>query len=61
MSIVSLIVVLVVVGAILYCINTLVPMDARVKSVINVIILVAVLIWLLQAVGLLSGHAFRLT
>lgn len=48
MDIVSILVVLIVVGAILYLADLL-PIDATVKTIIRVIAIVAVLIWLLQA------------
>lgn len=55
MSIIGLIVVLAIVGVILWAVNTLVPMAAPIKTIINVVVVIAVLLWLLQAFGLLSG------
>ena len=55
MTLIGLIVVLVIVGVILWAINTLIPMDPKVKTIINVIIIIAILLWLLQAFGLLGG------
>lgn len=40
----------------LYLLNTLVPMDSKVKTVINVVVLVCVFLYVLQAFGFLAGH-----
>jgi hypothetical protein len=55
MSLVSLIVVLVVVGIVLYLINVYVPMESRIKSLLNIAVVVFLVIWLLQAFGLLDS------
>jgi hypothetical protein len=43
---ISLVVVLIIVGVLLYAV-TLIPMDARIKQLINVVVIVAVVLWLL--------------
>lgn len=53
MSLISLIVTLVIVGVILYLINWLVPMDAKVKKILNIVVVIVILIWLAYAFGLL--------
>lgn len=55
MSLITLIIVLVIVGVLLYVINTLIPMDARIKMILNIVVALFVLIWLLQALGVLGG------
>lgn len=55
MSLIGLIVVLVVVGLILYLVNNYIPMDSKIKMILNVIIVIAVVLWLLSAFGLLAG------
>jgi len=55
MSLISLLVFLVVVGVALWLVNTLIPMDAKIKTIINVIVILAVCLWLLEAFGLLQG------
>ena len=55
MSLIGLIVVLIVIGVILYLVNTLIPMDPKIKMIINIVIVLAVCLWLLSAFGLLSG------
>jgi len=55
MSLVSLIITLVVVGILLWVINTIIPIDEKVKKIINVVVIVALVLWLLSAFGLLQG------
>lgn len=54
MTLIGLIVTLVVVGVILWLVNTYVPMDQKIKTILNVIVVIIVVLWLLQAVGLLG-------
>lgn len=55
MTLVGLIVFLVVVGVVLWVINTLIPMDQKIRQIINVVVILAVCLWLLDAFGLLHG------
>jgi hypothetical protein len=54
MTLVSIVVVLVVVGLILWLINTYIPMAGAIKSLLNIVVFVVVLIWLLQVFGLIG-------
>lgn len=55
---VSFLVVLVVVGVCLYLLNTLVPMDPKIKTVINVVVCLAVFLYVLSAFGIISTTSF---
>lgn len=55
MSIMGLLIVLIIIGVALYCVNTLIPMDPKIKTIINIVIVVVVILYLLQAFGLLTG------
>ena len=55
MSLLTVLLVLVVVGVILWLINTYIPMDRKIKSILNVVVVILVIIWLLKAFGLLDG------
>lgn len=55
MSLIGLIMTLVVVGVLLWLLNTYVPMDAKIKRILNVVVVIVVVIWLLQALGLLGS------
>lgn len=54
MSLISVAVALVVVGVVLWLVNTYIPMDAKIKTILNVVVLIVVAIWLLQSFGLLG-------
>lgn len=46
MEILVILLVLVVVGVLLWLLNTYVPMDQKVKTIINVFIILVILVWL---------------
>lgn len=48
MSLIGLIVTLCVIGLLLWAVNTVIPMDAKIKQIIYVVVIVAVCLWLLQ-------------
>ena len=47
MSLISLVLVLIVIGVLLWLINTYIPMDAKIKKIINAVVVVAVVLWVL--------------
>jgi predicted membrane protein len=55
---ISLILALVVIGVLLYLLNTYVPMAAPIKTIINILVVVAVILWLLHALGFGAGWHF---
>ena len=55
MPLINVIIVLVVVGVLLYVVETLLPIDATIKRIIHVAIILAVCIWLLQAFGIIGS------
>lgn len=54
MPIITIIVVLILIGVGLWALNTYVPMDQKIKTVINVLIVILVVLWLLSVLGVLS-------
>lgn len=61
MSLISLVVVLIVVGVLLWLVNSYIPMDAVIKKILNVVVIIAVVLWLLNAFGVLGGlHDIRI-
>ena len=48
MSLISVVLVLVVVGVILYLVENFIPMDATIKTVIRVVVVIVVVLWLAQ-------------
>lgn len=55
MSLLSVIVAVVIVGVLLWAINNFIPMDGKVKSILNAIIIIALVIWLLQVFGIIGA------
>lgn len=53
MPILTLIIVLVVIGVILWLVNTYIPMQANIKQILNIVIVIAVVLWLLSVFGIL--------
>jgi predicted membrane protein len=61
MPLVSLVVALIIVGMALWLINRFIPMAASIKTILNVVVVVAVGVWVLKAVGLWGQiSSFRL-
>ncbi len=55
MSLLTILLVLVVAGVILWLVNTYIPMDRKIKSILNAVVVILIVIWLLQAFGLLDS------
>ena len=55
MSLLTIFLVLIVVGVILWLVNTYIPMDRKIKSILNAVAVIVVIIWLLQSFGLLDS------
>jgi hypothetical protein len=55
MSLIGLVITLVVVGVLLWLLNNYVPMDGKIKRIINVVVVIVVVIWLLQTFGVLGS------
>lgn len=53
MPLVSLIIALIVVGVLLWAVETLIPMDAAIRRVIQVVVILCVLLYVLRAFALL--------
>lgn len=51
MNLLTLIIVLVVVGVALYLINGYIPMDPRIKKLLNIVAIIFIIFWLVKAFG----------
>jgi hypothetical protein len=54
MPLINILITLIIVGFLLWLINNFIPMDGKIKKIVNIIVLVVVVIWLLKAFGILS-------
>ncbi len=55
MPILTILLVLVVVGVLLWLVNSYIPMDGKIKKILNIVVVVLVIIWLLKVFGLFSS------
>jgi hypothetical protein len=46
---------LIVVGVLLWLVNTYIPMARSIKSILNAVVVIVVVVWLLNIFGLLSS------
>jgi hypothetical protein len=53
MPLIHLVGILIVVGVVLWLINTYIPMEPRIKSIMNAVVIIAVVLWLLNVFGVL--------
>ena len=62
MPLINIVIALIVVGVALYLINRYIPMASSIKTILNVVVVVVVCVWVLQAVGLWGDLTnYRLT
>ena len=52
MPLINVVIALIVVGVGLWLINRFIPMAGSIKTILNIVVVVAVAIWVLRAVGL---------
>ena len=51
MSLLTIVITLIVVGVLLWLANTYIPMDGKIKKVLNIVVMVVVVLWLLNVFG----------
>jgi len=52
MPLIYIVLVLIVVGMVLWLINTYIPMARSIKTILNAVVVIAVCVWVLKAAGL---------
>lgn len=55
MPLVSVVITLIVVGVLLWLVNTYIPMDGKIKSILNAVVVIGVVLWLLSVFGILDS------
>ena len=55
MPLIQLVIILVVVGVILWVINSYIPMQSTIKKILNVVVIVTVIVWLLSVFGFIGN------
>jgi 1-acyl-sn-glycerol-3-phosphate acyltransferase len=54
MPLLSIVLTLVVIGVLLWLINNYIPMQGTIKSILNAVVVICVVVWLLYAFGIIS-------
>ncbi len=55
MPLINVVVVLIVVGVLLWLINRFIPMASSIKTILNAVVVIAVVWWLLSAFGVVGS------
>jgi len=55
MPLLHVVIVLIVVGVLLWLVNSYIPMASSIKSILNAVVVIMVVLWLLNVFGLLSS------
>ena len=55
MPLIHLVIILVVGGVVLWLINSYIPMQSTIKKILNVVVVIAVIIWLLSVFGVIGN------
>lgn len=55
MPLFQLIIVIVVIGVLLWAVNNFIPMDGQVKQILNVVVIIALVVWLIWWLLVLAG------
>jgi thiol:disulfide interchange protein len=53
MPLVQVVLALIVVGVLLWLVNSFIPMASSIKSLLNAVVIIAVVVWLLNVFGLM--------
>lgn len=51
MDLFTLVVILIVAGVLMFVVNQYIPMDANIKKILNVVVLVAIVLWVINLFG----------
>jgi uncharacterized membrane protein YhdT len=54
MSLISVALTLIVIGVLLWLVNTYIPMDGKIKKILNGVVVICVVVWLLFTFGIIN-------
>jgi hypothetical protein len=55
----GVVIIIILIGVALYLVNAYVPMAAPIKTILNVVVIVALVLWLLNIFGLFDSNVFN--
>lgn len=54
MPLLTILLVIIIVGVLLWLINSFIPMDRNIKTILNVVVVIVLIVWLLKVFGILN-------
>ena len=57
MPLLQIVIIMIVVGVLLWLINTYIPMQATIKKILNAVVVIAMVLWLLNIFGLFESFS----
>ncbi len=51
MPLLTILIILIVAGVLLWLVNNYIPMDRKIKTILNVVVVIVVIVWLLKLFG----------
>ncbi len=55
MPLIQVVLTLIIAGVLLWLINTYIPMQAAIKSIINIVVVIVIVLWLLRGYGIITS------
>ena len=55
MPILTIILTIIIVGLLLWIVNSYLPMDGKIKQILNIVVVIILIIWLLKIFGIFAG------
>jgi 1-acyl-sn-glycerol-3-phosphate acyltransferase len=55
MPVLTILLVVIIVGVLLWLVNSYLPMDGKIKNILNVVVVILLVIWLLRAFGVFDN------
>lgn len=54
MPLLTVLLIIIIIGVVLWLINSFIPMDRKIKQIFNIVVVIALIIWLLKVFGLFT-------
>jgi hypothetical protein len=54
MPLLTIVIVLIIAGILLWLVNNYIPMDRKIKNILNIVVVIIVIVWLLKVFGIFS-------
>ncbi len=54
MPLLTVLLIIIIIGVVLWLINSFIPMDRTIKQIFNIVVVIALVIWLLKVFGLFT-------